>query len=282
MSSGGVKILAVGDVVGERAVHDLSFILSAVKKKYLPDLVVVNGENAAGGRGLTTPLAREIFAAGADVITTGNHIWDRERDAAELLGSAANVLRPANYPDGDPGVGHTVVDVCGRRILVLNISGVVYMSKETAGGDDMPSHALSGLYETAERVLSHMRGRYDAAVVDIHAEATGEKLCFARWLDGGGFGVAAVWGTHTHIPTSDACVLPNGTGYVTDLGMTGPRDGVLGIRAENILAFSKDKKHVKFEVADGITVLDAVLFTLDGDLKCVEVKRVRGAAPDPA
>ena len=277
-----MKILAVGDVVGERAAHDLFGILSVIKKKYSPDLVVVNGENAAGGRGLTTPLANEIFAAGADVITTGNHIWDREREVADILGSGANIVRPANYPDDDPGVGHVIVDVCGRRVLVLNISGNVYMSKEsTDQGGGPRTHMLSGLYETAERVLTRARGSYDAAVVDIHAEATGEKLCFARWLDGNeSFKAAAVWGTHTHIPTADAGILPHGTGYVTDLGMTGPRNGVLGIRADSILAFSKDKKHVKFEVADGKTVLDAVLFTLDEGLKCIEAKRVRGSVPD--
>ena len=260
-----MKILAVGDIMGERAVAELRALLSAASKKHAPDMIVVNGENAAGGRGLVPSLAADIFAAGADVITTGNHIWDRDV-IQSYLDSHERVLRPANYPDTMAGVGYCIVPVNGLRVLVINVSGTAYMKE---------AESLANPYDTADRILSRESGRYDFALVDIHAEATGEKLSFARYLDEGPHRVAAVWGTHTHIPTADACILPNGTGYVTDLGMTGPRNGVLGVKTELILRFSKDKLPCKFEVADGEIHMDAVLFDINIDIDPDRPRAVR-------
>ena len=261
-----MKILAVGDVVGERAVRDLRSRLSDITVKHTPDIIVVNGENAAGGRGLVPSLASDIFAAGADVITTGNHILDRDV-IRPYLDSTDRVLRPANLPAETEGVGYCILPVSGVRILIMNISGTVYIN----------GLELSSPFETAEHILTREAGAYDFAVIDIHAEATGEKLAFARYFDTvPEYRVAAVWGTHTHIPTSDVRILPGGTGYVTDLGMTGPQNGILGVRSELIIRHTKDHLPTKFEVADGETVLEGVLFDIDPDTARARlVKRVR-------
>lgn len=270
MKKGGarqnMRILAVGDIVGERAVSDLRACISEITKKYSPEIIIANGENAAGGRGLVPSLASDIFAAGADVITTGNHILDR-RAILPYLDSTDRVLRPANLPPETPGVGYCIFSASGIRVLVLNISGTVYMKSEE----------LSPAFETAECILSREACAYDFAVIDIHAEATGEKLAFARYFDTHReCRVAAVWGTHTHIPTSDVRILPGGTGYVTDLGMTGPQDGILGIRSELIINFTKNHLPTKFEVADGATILEGVLFDIDPDAaRAKSVRRVK-------
>ncbi len=261
-----MRILAVGDIVGERAVRELGPLLSLASRKYSPDLTVVNGENAAGGRGLTPALAAEIFSAGADVITTGNHIFDKDV-ILQYLDSDARLLRPANYPAETPGIGYCILPVSGVRVLVINVSGTVYMKNDS----------LSSPFDAAEHILSRENGAYDFAVIDLHAEATGEKLSFARYLDGKReLRIAAVWGTHTHIPTSDVRILPGGTGYVTDLGMTGPQNGILGVRSDIIINFTKDHLPGKFEVADGPTVLEGVVFDIDPDgARSTLVKRVK-------
>ena len=261
-----MRILAVGDVVGERAVRELGHLLSLASRKYLPDLTVVNGENAAGGRGLTPPLAADIFAAGADVVTTGNHIFDKNA-ILEYLDSTDRILRPANYPAGEECVGYTVITLSGVRVLIMNVSGTVYMKDES----------LASPFETAEGIFLRESGSYDFAVVDFHAEATGEKLAFARYLDMmREYRVAAVWGTHTHIPTSDVRILPGGAGYVTDLGMTGPQNGILGIRSDIIIRFTKDHLPGKFEVSDGEVSLEGVVFDIDAEAaRATHVRRVR-------
>ncbi len=249
-----MRILAIGDVFGERAAEELRGLIAEVRSKYSLDFIVCNGENAADGRGLTPELARIIFDAGADVITTGNHIWDKDV-IKPYLDSTDRVLRPANYPSSAAGVGYTIVNADGVRVLVVNVSGTAYMNV-----------SLACPYETLERIFERERGRYDIALCDIHAEATGEKLAFARYFDSlPEYRTAAIWGTHTHIPTSDLRILPNGTGYVTDLGMTGPQNGVLGVRTEDIIKFNKDKMPCRFNVADGKTTLEGVIFEIDTD-----------------
>lgn len=247
-----MRILAIGDVFGEKAVRGLRSLIAEVRNKYSLDLIVCNGENAADGKGLTPELAKLILDAGADVITTGNHIWDKDV-IKPYLDSTDKVLRPANYPASAAGVGYTVVNVDGTKVLILNVSGTAYMNV-----------SLACPFETAERIFNREAGRYDVALVDIHAEATGEKLAFARYFDGlPEHKTAAIWGTHTHIPTSDVRILPNGTGYVTDLGMTGPQNGVLGVRTEDIIKFNKDKMPCRFNVADGEPSLEGVIFEID-------------------
>lgn len=249
-----MRILAIGDVFGIKAAESLRGLISEVAEKYRLDFVVCNGENAAEGRGLSPELAKVILDAGVDVVTTGNHIWDRD-DIKPYLDGTDKVIRPANYPASAAGVGYTIAKADGVRILVLNVSGTAYMNV-----------SLACPFETSEKILEREAGNYDFALVDIHAEATGEKLAFARYLDGRAeLRTAAIWGTHTHIPTSDLRVLPNGTGYVTDLGMTGPQNGVLGVRTEDIIKFNKDKMPCKFNVADGKITLEGVIFEIDPD-----------------
>ncbi len=246
-----MTVLAVGDIVGDRAASDLHALLHGGAIPHV-DFIVVNGENAAAGRGLTPSLARTILDAGADVITSGNHIWDKI-EIKDYIDGTDSVLRPANYPDASPGIGYTIKKVAGWRILVLNVLGVGFM--------DPP---LACPFVITERILRRELQYYDFALIDIHAESTGEKLAFARYFDSlRELKVAAIWGTHTHIPTSDVRILPGGTGFVTDLGMTGPQDGVLGIKTENILTFLRDKMPSRFSVSDGETVLEGVVFTID-------------------
>ena len=259
-----MRLLAVGDIVGEGAAGALRSLLNELRERENIDFIVANGENAAGGRGLTPELAEAVLRAGADVITTGNHIWDKDIIKPYLDGTD-RVLRPANYPPQAAGVGSTVVTADGVKILIINVSGTAMM--------DM---ALACPFVTTEGILSREAGGYDFAAIDIHAEATGEKLAFARYFDAlRQYRIAAIWGTHTHIPTSDVRILPNGTGYVTDLGMTGPQNGVLGIKTENIIKFNKDKMPCRFELADGKPVLEGVIFDIDADTaRATRVKRV--------
>lgn len=243
-----LKILAVGDVVRTCGVD----YLSGGKLRRLRDilgaqLVIVNGENSSHDNGLSPESASAILEAGADVITGGNHTL-RRRDIAPFLDDHENVLRPANYPSDAPGSGYTIADCCGRRALVINLVGTTFMEP------------LDSPFKTADRILSANTGRYDFAVVDIHAEATSEKLCLARYLDGR---VAAVFGTHTHVPTADAQVLPGGTGYITDLGMTGSMDGILGVKTENVFHKFLKRTPVYFEPAAGRCAAQGALFTID-------------------
>lgn len=260
-----MKILAIGDVVGEAAVYALRGMISEIRELHHPDFVICNGENAAGGRGLTPELASAIFSSGVDIITTGNHIWDKDV-IKPYLDSTDRVLRPANYPSNAAGVGSVIVKADGVRILVINVSGTAYMNV-----------SLACPFETTEKILQRERGKYDFAVIDIHAEATGEKLSFARYFDAlDGASVGAVWGTHTHIPTSDLRILPCGTGYVTDLGMTGPQNGVLGVKTEDIIKFNKDKMPCRFNVADGTPSLEGIIFDIDpATAHTVSARRVR-------
>ncbi|MCD7776062.1 MAG: YmdB family metallophosphoesterase [Firmicutes bacterium] len=245
-----MKLLVVGDIFGEAAAAALRGKIKALGGTF--DMTVVNGENAAEGRGLTPDLAREIFAQGADVITTGNHIWDK-RVIYDYLDSEERLLRPANYPPSSPGVGYGIYNISGYRVLVMNLLGTAYISP-------VPYCP----YETSERIFARERGKYDFALIDFHAEATGEKLAFARYIDAHReYRAAAVWGTHTHVATADERVLSGGTGYITDVGMTGPDGGVIGVRTENILTVMKGKMPAKFEVAGGNIQLHGAVFDID-------------------
>src|SRR5207249_1326817 len=178
-----------------------------------PDFVVVNGENASGGVGITAKVAQDLLAAGADAITLGNHAF-RHRDVYELLDTEARVVRPSNYPKAAPGHGHTVIESDGVKLAVVNISGMVFLD------------AARSPFAEADAVLAELRGKADHVLVDFHAEATSEKVAMGWHLDGR---VTACVGTHTHVPTADARVLPGGTAFITDVGMTGPRGGVIGM-----------------------------------------------------
>ena len=256
-----INILAIGDVVDQGGCEYLSHSrLRRFAERMNASLVVVNGENSARGNGISPKSADSIFEAGADVITGGNHTF-RRHEFYSYMESNKMALRPANYPGQAPGNGWVIADCMGWRVLCINLMGNVFMDNQ-----------LDSPFVCADRILSSLEGKYDAAVVDIHAEATSEKLCLARYLDGR---VSAVWGTHTHLQTADACVLPGGTGYITDLGMTGSKNGVLGVRTECIVHKFIEKTPVSFQPAEGGFSAEGALFCIDTATgKCVEASAV--------
>ncbi|MFN8160406.1 MAG: TIGR00282 family metallophosphoesterase [Solirubrobacterales bacterium] len=229
-----MRILFIGDVVGGSGRRGLAAAMPALRERHSPDLVIVNGENSAGGLGITERTAGEIFDAGADVITTGNHVY-RHRDVYGYLDSTDRVIRPANYPHGNPGRGHTILEAGGRTVAVINLSGAVGLRV-----------ARSPFHE-ADSLLERIGDRAEVALVDFHAEVTSEKVAMGWHLDGR---VAAVLGTHTHVPTADARVLPGGTAHISDVGMTGSRAGVIGVRAEQALESLITQMPVRFETAE--------------------------------
>ncbi len=254
------RILALGDVVGPFAVKYISEKLWAFRQKNGINMVVCNAENAASGNGLDPFCADKLISAGCDVLTGGNHIF-RKREIRPYLESSEVLVRPANYPVGTPGNGFTVVNIDGYRVLVINVMGTIYLE------------SLSCPFSTVDRILERESGRYDFAVLDVHAEATSEKIALGRYFDGR---INVVFGTHTHVPTADMTIFPNGTGYVTDLGMSGPNDGVLGVRADIIIEKLRMKLPVKFELAEGDIEVDGVIFSIDKDSqKVTSVERIK-------
>jgi metallophosphoesterase (TIGR00282 family) len=242
-----VKVLFVGDVVGGLGRRTLAALLPGLRERHRPDFVLVNGENAAGGVGITRKTANELLDLGADAITLGNHAY-RHREVYELLDREPRIVRPANYPKGSPGRGHTVVEAGGARLGVVNLSGQVFLS------------AVRSPFAEADAVLAELRDKADAVLVDMHAEATSEKVAMGWHLDGRAL---ACLGTHTHIATADARVLPGGTAYVTDVGMTGPRGGVIGVKREQALERFLTLTNVRFETSDEDPWLNGVV--VDGD-----------------
>ena len=257
-----IRVLCLGDVVGEEGVRFLEKDgrLRKLASEKRADLVVVNGENSAPGNGISRDSAERLLDAGADVITGGNHTW-KQRDAVRLLEDGDALIRPCNYPADAPGMGYLIANVRGYRVLVLNAAGVVYMDPVTP-----PADAVA-------RILKSERGNYDLSVCDLHAEATSEKLFFARYFDGK---LSAVFGTHTHVQTADEQILPSGTGYITDVGMCGSMNGILGVKTEAIVHKFTVRTPVRFEPAEGNPALHAVLFALDEQSgKCTSVERIR-------
>ena len=238
------RVLFVGDVVGRPGREAVQAILPKLREELRIDLAIVNGENAAGGAGLTAALAQELRAAGADVVTNGNHVWDQRAFLAEI-DQLDRCIRPLNLPPGNPGKGWVVAE----GVLVVNAIGRVFM----AAYDD-PFRALDALLAELGEGAPRVR------VLDWHAEATSEKVAMGWHLDGR---FSAVLGSHTHVPTADARVLPGGTAFVSDAGMVGPRDSVLGIRPEIILERFRTMIPRRFEVADGPAVFNSVLVDVD-------------------
>jgi metallophosphoesterase (TIGR00282 family) len=238
-----VKLLFVGDVVGGVGRRTLAALLPGLLERHRPDWVVANGENAAGGVGITEKTARELLELGVDAITLGNHAY-RHREVYEFLDREARIVRPANYPKGSPGRGHTVVERNGRSLGVANISGALFME------------ASRSPFAEADALVAELRDRADHLIVDVHAEATSEKVAMGWHLDGR---VTACVGTHTHVPTADARVLPGGTAYISDVGMTGARGGVIGVKRELALERFTTLTQVKFETAEEDPWLNAVL-----------------------
>lgn len=252
------RLLFVGDIVGRPGRRALTAVLPALRGEVRPHLTVVNGENSAGGFGITAATAREIFEAGADVITTGNHVWDQKQFVEEIKG-LDRVLRPYNFPPGVPGTGALTVAADGEQVLVLNLQGRIFLPD------------LDDPFRAADQVLAAQRGTR-IVLCDMHAEATSEKVAMGWYLDGR---ASAVIGTHTHVPTADARVLPGGTAYITDVGMVGPRDGVIGVDRDAVLQRFLTGMPNRFETADGVVTFNSVLVTISRPTgRAIEIRRI--------
>jgi metallophosphoesterase (TIGR00282 family) len=244
-----MRLLFVGDVVGSPGRRVLEQLLPGLRERHAPDWVVVNGENSAGGLGVTAKTARAFFEMGADAVTLGNHAY-RHREVYRYLDEEPRIVRPANYAKGNPGRGYSVIEKDGARLAVVNLSGVVFMQ------------AARSPFPEADAILAELDGRADHVIVDFHAEATSEKVAMGWHLDGR---VLACVGTHTHVPTADARVLPGGTAYVTDVGMTGARDSVIGVRREQALEAFRTQMPIRFDTADESPWVNAVLIEARAD-----------------
>jgi 2',3'-cyclic-nucleotide 2'-phosphodiesterase len=252
------SILFVGDVVGGIGRRTLLGLLPSLRERHDPTFVVVNGENSAGGLGITPKIADELFAAGVDVITLGNHAYHR-KEIHEYLDRRAEILRPANYLRSQPGHGSCVVEHDGTRLGVVNLSGNVFLQAGRAA------------FPEVDAVLHDLRGRVDHVLVDFHAEATSEKVAMGWHLDGR---VTAVVGTHTHVPTADARVLPGGTAYVSDVGMTGPRGGVIGVDREQAVRGFVTYMRERFETSDDDPWLNAVVIRCSAPMRADAIEQV--------
>jgi metallophosphoesterase (TIGR00282 family) len=246
-----MRVLFIGDVVGKPGREGLAATMPSLREAHKPELVIVNAENAAGGVGITEQTAKEIFAVGADAITLGNHAY-RHREVYPYLDAETRMVRPANFPDSNPGHGHTIVDAGGMKVAVLNRGGRRQRVVEVAP------------FPAADRILEELSARADAVIVDFHAELTSEKVAMGWHLDGR---AAAMLGTHTHVPTADARVLPGGTAYLTDVGMTGSRAGIIGVRREQALEAFRTMMPIRFETADeDVWVMGALIDVGDDGL----------------
>jgi 2',3'-cyclic-nucleotide 2'-phosphodiesterase len=252
------RILFVADVVGSPGRDAVKAILPELKKELRPHLTILNGENSAGGFGLTAKLVAELKSAGADVITTGNHVF-AQKDFLPELPHLERVLRPANYPPKAPGKGSCLVDIDGHDVLVMNLMGRIFVE------------ALDDPFRAADAILA-AHPNVKIVFCDMHAEATSEKTAMGWYLDGR---VSAVVGTHTHVPTADARVLPQGTAYVTDVGMVGPRDGCIGMDKDVVLQRFLTGVPTRFIVASGPVTFNSVLVTINGSTgRATSIQRI--------
>ena len=254
-----MKILALGDVVGKNAVAYLEKNLWSARNSLGADVVVVNGENASDIYGIDECDAKTILSAGADVITLGNHAFGK-KNIFNLLCDSNAIIRPANYPPLTPGGGYTILNLCGWRVLCINVLGTVMME------------SLACPFATVDKILEREKGNYDVSIMDLHAESTSEKIAIGRYFDGR---INVIFGTHTHVETADEKILPKGSGYITDVGMTGPIDSVIGSSIDMVIERMRTKITSRFTVANGEIKAHGALFTLDTDTKKItEVKRI--------
>jgi 2',3'-cyclic-nucleotide 2'-phosphodiesterase len=256
-----VKVLFIGDIIGEPGRKMLKAQLRGMMDMHRPDLVIANGENAAGGFGITAEIADELLFLGIDVLTSGNHVWDK-KEIEPYLAKQDRLIRPANYPAGNPGVGSVIISTrSAGDVAVLNLEGRVFMSN------------LDDPFRIAECEIEKLKKQTPVIIIDFHAEATSEKMALAWHLDGK---ASAVIGTHTHVQTADERVLPNGTAFITDVGMTGPTDSVIGVKKEQAIARFLYQTPHRFEIPKGATHLDAVAIDIDSSTgRARAIERIR-------
>lgn len=253
-----MKILIIGDIIGNPGRTALSGYLSRKKKEY--DFIIVNGENSAAGKGITAAIAEEFFSWGVDVITGGNHMWDK-KEVYGYLDGTTRVLRPYNYPLGVPGHGYTTQkNSKGQKIAVVSLQGRVFMNP------------VECPFRMGREIVDELRKETKFIIVDFHAEATSEKIALGRYLDGK---ASIVYGTHTHVQTADEKILPEGTGYISDIGMTGSDDGVIGTKLEPVLQKFLTGLPSRFEVEDGNVRLNGIAVVLDDETgECLSIDRI--------
>lgn len=253
-----MKILVVGDIVGSSGRGILKTYLDRYKDRY--DFIIINGENSAAGFGITCKIADEFLSWGVDVITSGNHIWDK-REIYDYLEKSDRVLRPYNYPKGVPGKGYTILqDRKGNKIAVISLQGRVFMP------------AIDCPFTTVDELLKELKRECKHIIVDFHAEATSEKIALGKYLNGK---VSLVYGTHTHVQTADEIILSEGTGYISDIGMTGSDNGVIGMSLETALPRLLTGLPGRFEVEDGNEKLNAISVELDDETgDCLSIERI--------
>jgi metallophosphoesterase (TIGR00282 family) len=255
-----MKLLFIGDIVGKPGRDVIKKLLPGLKDEYGLDFVIANAENSAGGSGITRKTADELFQAGVDVITSGDHIW-KKAEILELIQEEKRILRPVNFPVGVPGSGSGVYKAGGRKIGVINVNGRVFMEP------------LESPFTTVLSAAEKLSAETNIIIVDMHAEATSEKVALGWYLDGK---VSAVLGTHTHIQTADERILPQGTAYITDVGMAGPYDSVIGRNIKDVLDRFLTQTPVKFEVADSnIKLCGAVVDIDDKTGRAISITRVQ-------
>ena len=243
-----MKVLCIGDVCGENGCKHIRRVLPKFKRENGVDFVIVNGENSFDGKGITPATAQSIFDSGADVITTGNHAFGRY-ESYEYYESCENLIRPANYPKGTPGRGYTVIDMLRYKVCVINMLGTMYLEP------------LEDPFQQIDDILKQTKD-CKIRILDFHAEATAEKIAFANYVDGR---ASIVFGTHTHVQTADECCLPNGTAYITDIGMTGTIDSVIGMDKQASIKRFVTTLPEKYKLAEGECKLNSCLFELDDE-----------------
>ena len=255
-----MNVLMIGDVFGESGRAAAVKLIPRLRQEHAIDMCVLNVENAAGGFGVTPPMCRQFLEAGADVMTSGNHIWDK-REIVEYITKENLLLRPANFPVGEPGVGHVTIKAGPHRVAVLNLMGRVFMTPI-----DCP-------FRKADDIIPELRKDTPIVLVDMHCEATSESQAMGWYLDGR---VSAVVGTHRHVQTADERVLPGGTAYITDLGMTGPTEGVIGVDRDLILQRFLSQMPMRFEPAKGPAALHGVIIVVDPETgRASDIRRLR-------
>ncbi|MED4127223.1 MULTISPECIES: TIGR00282 family metallophosphoesterase [Shouchella] len=254
-----MKILFIGDVVGSPGREMITEHIKGLKQEYKPTVTIINGENAAHGKGITEKIYKGFLAEGAQAVTLGNHSWDK-KEIFSFIEDATALVRPANYPEGTPGVGYRIIQINQVKLAVINLLGRTFMNPV-----DCP-------FKKVDDILAEMNGEADVIFVDFHAETTSEKQAMGWYLDGR---VSAVIGTHTHVQTADERILPQGTAYLSDVGMTGPLDGILGMDRHAVLHKFLTSMPVRFEVAEGKRQLNACIITInDKTMNATSIKRI--------
>jgi hypothetical protein len=260
-----MKVLFIGDIVGKLGRNAIKALLPNLTDKYKIDLVIANGENIAGGFGLTEALVSELYKMGVHIITTGNHVWDK-KEIVNYISKDNRLLRPLNYPPGVPGYGSVIYTLPdGMKAGIINLSGRVFMPVM-----DCP-------FRTAKPEIEYLKKETDIIIIDLHAEATSEKVAFGYFVDGK---VSAVIGTHTHVQTADEKILPQGTAYITDVGMTGPANSVIGIEVDQIIQRFLTGMPDRFITATGEGILSAVVIEINNDSgKATAIQRLQISYP---